>query len=408
MLMRFYKPFVERLLMALIFLRDQGYDMTQPISHAARGVYGNQDNLFFQLRKLATRQGEHPDIHEMIAALGALVEGKEGEEHKDAELIDLVVDTLQLPYARNILAGQSVDSLRNAILLPNELAGLRTRLQAHEVSCSRCGREMVTGEVVTLVREGRGGNSFYCQRCAGIYIGTAYVACNKCNDHQVSLSPKVVKALRGGICGACSGKKEEEPAGPPAPERVFRPEEPERPARPRAVAGTTATGRIPVPWNTGGTGTGTGLWDTQALRDAAQAFRAIPTPDVPVVNDLMDHARRIRERLNEAVRVDDANLRRQGLDFTFTVNDGDFLADRIPTTEPALPTRAEQTDNAFGIRGDNENRGTGAGRAGRGPAEGERFVLRGGRRAGGQPDGGVEPAGGLPGVAGGPDGREPT
>lgn len=200
MLLRFYRPFVERVAMALIFLRDSGFSFKQSLDHAARGRADVSSNLNYVLRKAATHQTPEPELKEMIEEIERQMEQR---EVGDGEMIDLIVNTLQLPFARNTLSGVAIEHLRQAILLPQELAGLRHRLQTQETACGRCGRELGNGEIGVLLREGGGRNVIRCVRCLdGLLIS---VACPKC-EGGTTISPKLLKALRGVACRKCDGK----------------------------------------------------------------------------------------------------------------------------------------------------------------------------------------------------------
>lgn len=240
MLLRFYKPYIERVLMGLVFMQENGFTMKHFLEFAGRGrgVLGVEDPTLYALHRAAGRHGAAPDLPTMIKLMGEQLTTTEKVD--DGELIDLIVTTLQLPFSRNILAGPALHSLRQAILLPTELAGLRTRLQAQETSCGHCGQEVVNGELVTMVREGGGLNSVWCQRCApAVNSGIAIVACQKCSSH-VPLAGKVVKLLKI-ACQTCLGRKVDSP-GAAEVEPITILNDPPVFRRMTPVAGT-ATGR---------------------------------------------------------------------------------------------------------------------------------------------------------------------
>lgn len=117
----------------------------------------------------------------------------------DKDLIDQLVDILQLPYPRNTLSGKTLEYLSKAILLPEELGKLSARLKGQEMACGTCGRDLQSGEGVTIAADGKSRVLL----CSGCRIPD-FFAC-KCGLGLGELPDKWRKALGKGIikCPTC-------------------------------------------------------------------------------------------------------------------------------------------------------------------------------------------------------------
>jgi len=112
-------------------------------------------------------------------------------EFRDRDLIDTIVRTIGLPYARNAIAGSSLDSLRAAILLPEEIVNLKTSLEK-ETFCVSCGHKFMSGEMATYNGVSRGSRGFLCTRCTQ----PSYMASIEGPDTSVHIPTSVVAALK--------------------------------------------------------------------------------------------------------------------------------------------------------------------------------------------------------------------
>lgn len=86
-------------------------------------------------------------------------------------LIDIIVDLLQGPYARNVLGGKNLQQLRRAVLLPEEMIKFGESVRK-ERCCAGCAKALVNGEMTSFRVDGD-ESAFYCTRC----IIPNYAAC---------------------------------------------------------------------------------------------------------------------------------------------------------------------------------------------------------------------------------------
>ena len=117
-----------------------------------------------------------PDSNEL---LNNLLEQLTKTPNHDADLVEVIVETLGLEYSRNRFASGSVEELRKAILLPDELRKVKESLAKKELQCS-CGHRYQDGELTTL-SVNRESVFISCARCRLPH----YVVCSKkgdCND----------------------------------------------------------------------------------------------------------------------------------------------------------------------------------------------------------------------------------
>jgi hypothetical protein len=88
---------------------------------------------------------------------------------EEATLVDRMVNILQSPHGRNVLAGKTLQALRKALLTGEELRGLEERLDRLNSHCAACGKEISYGEVVTFYIDslaGRPGQgAIFCAHC---------------------------------------------------------------------------------------------------------------------------------------------------------------------------------------------------------------------------------------------------
>jgi len=153
---RLYRQFVEQVLLILVYLR---YGKRVDIGEV--NTYATRPSLPLYVTDIANRvlsEEEHLSIDEMISELIRQIEQHRGDDNKSArevDLIDNIVSILNLPFARNALNRGTLYALRQALLLPEEMAALNVKLKQRELTCSDCGHILRGGEMVTLVTDGR-------------------------------------------------------------------------------------------------------------------------------------------------------------------------------------------------------------------------------------------------------------
>jgi hypothetical protein len=135
----------------------------------------------------------------------------------EKDLIDTIVAALQATDVGSVLSGRTIETLRKAILLPEELTELKEKLRVRTIGCNKCGRELNGYECVVMQENPNETHKeirLYCVRCAYPEI----VACSTCKTGTVRLPEEVVNSLRKARqCDDCkekaSGKVREEPEG---------------------------------------------------------------------------------------------------------------------------------------------------------------------------------------------------
>lgn len=154
--------------------------------------------------------------------------GRTGVVRGDQDLIETLATYISNPYARNAIAGRNLRQLREAILLPDELARVANALR-QELSCVSCGGEFVNGEGATAFTSEGGGMSFRCTKCYrpevwrcvhGECRGRVGTDGALCEEHQgvtaaaVEAFPQGVEPAMGGIpIGAARAVRGERPGG---------------------------------------------------------------------------------------------------------------------------------------------------------------------------------------------------
>lgn len=201
-MLRQYRQFFEKIFLALLYIRfrksSQPRDVVQyaidswhhsvpgmlpfegmeKVQQCARQVLENSDGL-----------GEG-SYEELLVELADQLNDDSTKSFKDGSLIDRIVRTLGLPYARNHLNSRILADLRKALLLPDEMAQLGERLEQKEMRCAGCTRQFVSNEMTTVMRDGH-DTLIYCMKCHK----PTYIACSKCDERIVSIDKKVHKIL---------------------------------------------------------------------------------------------------------------------------------------------------------------------------------------------------------------------
>jgi hypothetical protein len=217
---RVYKDFLRRCLLVLLHYRDLGYGVKQADSYAndywrKRSVSGKgTPESRAKIQKLlnfldggADYSYQTQNIDEMIDQIADQLETCE-EAVNDRDLIDTMVRILQLPYARSILSGNTLQMLRAAILLPDELIALKSQLKEN-MSCIGCGHKLLHGEMAIYSHQGEGSNhGFLCSRCQK----PSFVA------SEVDISRSVPSTSVKGLLTALKRKPSAEEAGPASPD----------------------------------------------------------------------------------------------------------------------------------------------------------------------------------------------
>lgn len=185
---------VERLVLACLYFRTRDYNCYEVLED---GLGANMKGMKWAQRDVLTNiyNGDVLTraestweylLGQMVEALG--VRGADGTAHHPA-LIDTIVDILQQPHSRSALSGRTLQALRRAVLLPEEMTKFSESARK-ELHCGSCGKALVSGEMVTF-QEGNEGPGFFCTRCTR----PAFVACHAGDGKCDGFSPLDRKML---------------------------------------------------------------------------------------------------------------------------------------------------------------------------------------------------------------------
>lgn len=195
---RVYKDFIRKMLVTLVYFREQGFSFAHTDNYVRQNIYRDHGGAYVAaeeraalMQALSFYDGleynrKNTNLDELISMMVKQLNSK--TELNDRDLIDTIVRTLGLPYAKNFLAGSSIGRLRDAILVPDELIELKTAL-TKESSCSGCGHKFENGEMSSFLSSDKGG-VFVCSRCRK----PSYVASD--TDSKVSIPVSEVKGLQ--------------------------------------------------------------------------------------------------------------------------------------------------------------------------------------------------------------------
>lgn len=185
----------ERVVLLSLFLKERGYDLVTVLEEAIR--YKSSFKKETTLRDIYAEGLRHEGI---VQNWDALLQYLKDEldaaspitSHHPA-LIDLLVDTLQSPYCRNVLAGKTLNQLRKAMLFPEEMSKVGESIQK-EKSCGNCGKTFCERELAVATQTENGGMVFYCAHCAN----PVFSACQAAGcDNSGEIDGKIMAKLLG-------------------------------------------------------------------------------------------------------------------------------------------------------------------------------------------------------------------
>lgn len=207
---------LERLLLMAMYFERQGFTFKNLIADSWKTLrfplgWPRQDTLFRQLYNNGVKEGrftEWSSLHE--ACKDALV-SSEGSTSHHPGLIDVLVDVLESPNARQVLTAKNLDTLRKAFLLPENMVKLGESLRK-EMGCANCGHPFMNHEMATCGIEDHNGTGmvFYCAKCSTPH----YTACRNCGEGSAELDQEALNKLTNKCrCEICvAPKKTEAPA----------------------------------------------------------------------------------------------------------------------------------------------------------------------------------------------------
>lgn len=200
-MLRLYRQTAEQLLLLTLYNKKEiGISLAQMGERLRQANLNDytENQILKQARSTRIPDKALEDLFQTL--MKGLINDTQGGGETD--LIDRIVTALQTPFTRNVLSGESLSRLRNALLLPSEAGGLIARLTSKEMSCGSCGKPLHDGESVTLSRDARHGQVILCHRC----VAPQSVPCATC-EGTASLSTKAMNAMSRMQCPTCLDAK---------------------------------------------------------------------------------------------------------------------------------------------------------------------------------------------------------
>ena len=210
MMVRLYKDYAELLLLALMYIRDQGMQVKDLLyRYKIGGERSHKNDSEAAIRASQNLINSHvgdTHISELVEKLKNVINAAQ-MPNADGNVIDEIIRLLGIPFGRHDLDLGRHGSVREAVakvlMLPSELTALKAVVDHIETRCSDCRRPLEDGEMITYTK-GADRNEHtvpkvYCIQC----IRPVSMPCGTC-DRQASLS----KSLRGVLnklrtCDAC-------------------------------------------------------------------------------------------------------------------------------------------------------------------------------------------------------------
>ncbi len=241
-MVRIYKHAAEVALMALEWVRYQGYNVAQIRKDIGGRYPDNSSNIVYKkvMAAYANYDGK-TTVEESAKIIATALEHDRASAGGERELIDRIVDVLKLPYSKNVISGSQLASLSKAILVPDELIGLSEKLKKAEQSCSSCGHDFDEGEIGVQYKQDGVRNSWLCTMCytpkkmscsckksmrlpdkLGEFLKNQNVKCDSCvgKKSKKGLGSISADGLDGGdiqIGGVDAGLQQQAPPLPDAP-----------------------------------------------------------------------------------------------------------------------------------------------------------------------------------------------
>lgn len=212
------RELLERLLLISLYLERQGFHLQDLLMDSWKGIrlplgWPRSDALFRHVYNEGLKSGKYTKWEAIHEAVKNALQGADGSTAHHPTLIDILVDVLESPNGRQILSGRNLDTLRKAILLPENMSKLGESLRK-EMACANCGHPFMQGEMATCGIEDRNGNGmvFYCQRCS--QASRSVCSGLKC-EGVVNLDQEALMRVIHKPCSACEDPKKKRAEAPP-------------------------------------------------------------------------------------------------------------------------------------------------------------------------------------------------
>ena len=198
----------ERLLLMCLYFKAREYNCLGTLEDSLGRKHPFKSNVV--LRNLynegLAQGGPWTQWQEFCTHLQDQLVGSPSTAHYPT-LIDIVVDLLQAPYARNVMSGRNLQQLRRAILLPEEMIKFGESVRK-EMGCAGCGKTFVNGEMTSFRTDGD-ETAFYCTRCTTPTLGACRVnSGSPCEGAGEIDNKHLTKILQRTDCGSHTPAKD--------------------------------------------------------------------------------------------------------------------------------------------------------------------------------------------------------
>lgn len=191
----------ERLLLICLHLKSRGHNCYGILEESWGKKQTFKSNVV--LRNIyndgLASGGPWTEWPEFSAHLQEQLVGSPSTSHHPT-LIDIIVDLLQAPYARNAISGRNLQQLRRAVLLPEEMIKFGESVRK-EMGCAGCGKRFVKGEMASFHTEADEGSAFYCTRCTIPTVAACRSGDGHCEGAGELDSKHLTKTLQNRNCG---------------------------------------------------------------------------------------------------------------------------------------------------------------------------------------------------------------
>lgn len=315
-MMRFYRGFMERVLVALTFNHYyEGNSLQAMAQRAMRLDLGDSGKNYTLQNAVARVLQPGPDKEDnstevMCEDLLKRLAAERNKSSSEGDLLDTLAAILQMPYPRNHFGPKTLQQLKTALLRPDELTGVN-KVKLQELACAGCAHVFQSGEMVTIQVEPGQQAILQCRNCQH----PESVVCTHCLN-TAPLGKKVFSVLNKAVFD-CGEHQEGQVEPPLIPMQVAN-------RGPEVVM--TTTGGTPAMAGTavGTAGISFGAFGRSVIDSLAMPAPPNPTPLTSSLSRARD--RYVQQRRGELLRELEHNTPSRAFQ---------------NVTQPPLPTRME-------------------------------------------------------------------
>lgn len=196
----------ERLLLAVSWIKNRDYGCYGVLEEGLKlKGWKQQTTLRNIYNEGIPRGGRFTKWGDFIDHLVEQLDGVSEQTKHHPTLIDMIVEVLQSPYARNVLAGRTLTQLKRAVMLPEDMIKVGEAIRK-EMFCAGCGKAFQNREMCSAnANDEGGGMAFYCTRC----VCPSYAACDLggCDNSKELNQSLIGKVIGKSNCGEHDSKQ---------------------------------------------------------------------------------------------------------------------------------------------------------------------------------------------------------